>query len=78
MGPHRIGWIKKLISYPLLVCFLFFSTANVSGHEMWTEGHGTTYPVRWSVMSNGKVNWKIYNLGLGTPYSSYFNTASYA
>lgn len=23
MGPHRIGWIKKLISYPLLVCFLF-------------------------------------------------------
>lgn len=78
MGPHRIGWIKKLISYPLLVCFLFFSTANVSGHEMWTEGHGTTYPVRWSVMSNGKVNWKIYNLDLGTPYSSYFNTASYA
>lgn len=46
MGPHRIGWIKKLISYPLLVCFLFFSTTNVSGHEMWTEGHGTTYPVR--------------------------------
>lgn len=43
---------------------------------MWLDGYGAV-PIRWSVMSSGKVYWKIYNLGLKSPYSSYFNSITY-
>lgn len=65
--------LKRCLSFFIAVCCLFSVSTYVSAHEIFYDVL-IPYPVRWSIMQNGKVYWKIYNLGLPVTYSSNFST----
>ena len=66
--------LKRCLSFFIAVCCLFSVSTYVSAHEIFYDGL-TPYPLRWSIVKNGKLYLAIYNLGLPTFYSRCFSSA---